>query len=407
MNSEIIAGKLFQIIFNTHEFIESQTNGSADKTNQLTKKIKKLILTEMSKVEPTGESKKNRDHINEFSLVTGYYLKLSQLKEASAGQPQNSENLSHFLSNGYLTLQFYVFLNSLFRKNQSHYEQLCEEKHLKKLERILLENFEQIYAIYSSEANRKKLSADEELLLGKITFNMLNLIDSIVGLFTLKGKSTLDFVKKLFDLLKKCFWLQSSYVKTTSTLNETALSQIGNALALSRLLIRLLGNNKTSVDDVHLKQEIFLFFKHDNFLQLVSLVIVECTQNEYECLAHEIVHDLATISKKNSDSSYVFSFENFVKHSQKAKAECMREHGNNVQVAYPIAVNNAMASNRANFLAPTKSGAETSLTKLFDFYDHKIREQTRQQTQMMNTLNECFSKSLMAEVEQQTLRGIH
>ena len=157
------------------------------------------------------------------------------------------------------------------------------------------------------------------------------------------------------------------------------------------------------VDEI--KEAIYAFFKNENYIRFIWFIIIESQNIKQEFLAFEIFDSLKQISKTTPDLCNAFSLQNLLKSKYKMQGESKNaEKSPIVQVKYSIS-SNFTSENKDHLLNEIKSSNDTRLTKLLEFYDHKLKEQIRQQTQMMNTLNECFSNSLLSEMEHQKLRG--
>jgi hypothetical protein len=392
-NSEIIAGKLFQIMFNIRNFIETETLSkgglNSDKTNQLTKKFKKLMIIEQ----------KNGDNpTTANNLAFDCYLKLSKLKHYS--------EYSQILYNGRLQLNYFIFLNTMLKKILDTAKDTLDKENtcLEKLKNNLLNNIGILLNIFNSDKYKKKLDPDDELLLCDITLNIFSLINVFSRVYMFEENNISESVKQLLDLLVNTFWPACSFVKSKScrNLDEITLANFGNTLATSQLLLQLLGKTQASM----VKKEMFSFFKSEHFLQFISLIMIETSNLTHDSLAHEIFVSLNELGKVNQQ---VFSLDNFLGLKQKVKSELLKQENDNVitQVKYPHSasfLNNNVDYNKDNAAFNKKNSKDTRLTKLFDFYDYKMKEQSRQLTQMINTLNESFSKNLITEVESQKLR---
>jgi hypothetical protein len=339
-------------------------------------------------------NKNNTEHC----IDTDYYLKLSKLSKYT-------ENYAHLLNNASLKLKFFVFLNSILKNNSAKFYDFGEnENPLMKLEKILFHNFEQMTAIFNNELIEKKLSFEDEFLLNELNYSLLNLLDTFSKVFTYEESLSIDLAKKLLNLLEKTYWPSCSFIKSNLNIEEISSPNCGNVLIISRILIRLLRNKQlNSINE--LKKDLLSFLTNENFVRFIWLIIIESQNINHELLAHEIFDSLKEISKTSCDSNKSFSMENLLKIKHKMKRELKtNDKSSIVQLKYPIA-NNFKSETQENFLHEIKNSKETRLTKLLEFYDHKIKEQIRQQTQMMNTLNEGFSNSLLSEMEHQKLRG--
>ena len=342
-------------------------------------------------------SRENKDN-NEPYLATDYYLKLSKLSKAS-------DKNSNLLNNASLKLKFFIFLNTIFKNNLVKLENFGdEETPFKKLEKILFNNIEQLTAILNNETNESKLSNEEEYLLGELNFSLLNLLDTFCKVFTYEENFSSDLAKKLFDLLAKTYWPSCSFIKTNTNINEISSANNGNTLIISQILLRLLKNQRLDCV-VKIKEEILSLFKNENYIRFIWFIIIESQNINQEFLAHEVFDNLKQISKTSPDLNNAFSLQNLLKIKHKVQGEFKTtEKPTIVQVKYSIS-NSFNSENKDNFINDIKNSNDTRLTKLLEFYDHKLKEQLRQQTQMMNTLNECFSNSLLSEMEHQKLRG--
>ena len=345
-------------------------------------------------------STSNRENKNndEPYLATDYYLKLSKL-------PKASEKNSNLLNNASLKLKFFIFLNTIFKNNLAKFENFGEEESpFKKLEKILFQNIEQITAILNNESNEKKLSCEEEYLLGELNYSLLNLLDTLCEVITYEENFSSDLAKKLFGVLTKTYWPSCSFIKPNTNINEISSANNGNTLIISQILLRLLKNKQLDCVD-EIKEAIYAFFKNENYIRFIWFIIIESQNIKQEFLAFEIFDSLKQISKTTPDLCNAFSLQNLLKSKYKMQGESKNaEKSPIVQVKYSIS-SNFTSENKDHLLNEIKSSNDTRLTKLLEFYDHKLKEQIRQQTQMMNTLNECFSNSLLSEMEHQKLRG--
>ena len=396
VKSNVVSEKLFQIIFNRHNFIEAETSNTSDKTNQLTKKIKKLILTESTKKE--WSSSRQNNNCKEFDAATNYYLKLSKFK--------STENVSHLLKNGHLKLKFFISLNLILKKNVSYFTDLGNHNPLQKLEKNLLENILQIYSILSKQASERNVSSDEELLLGELNFNMLHLMSTLNLVFLPDENIIRDLFARLFGLLSTFFWPSTSCFTTMLHLNELSLSNISNTLVISQLLIKLLANDQLS-STVEIKHEMLDFFKSESFVNFIALIMLESNNISHEYLAQEICINLNEISKANEDMREAFSLERILtlKHKlKKETAKSVKYEPINV-LKYAFESNPFPSSNKEIYFEGTKKTNDNNLDKLVNVYERKITEQARQNAQMVNTVNECYSKILANDLEHQHLRG--
>lgn len=105
-SSDLLAHKLFQIVFNTPKFIENKTNSMNDKpsTNELTKKLKELIL-----------SKNRKNKSNSSEDIIDYYLKFSCISDEIA----STDDYIKMFNNGSLFSSYYLFLKNLFKVFES------------------------------------------------------------------------------------------------------------------------------------------------------------------------------------------------------------------------------------------------------------------------------------------------
>ena len=148
-------------------------------------------------------STSNRENKNndEPYLATDYYLKLSKL-------PKASEKNSNLLNNASLKLKFFIFLNTIFKNNLAKFENFGEEQTpFKKLEKILFQNIEQITAILNNESNEKKLSCEEEYLLGELNYSLLNLLDTLCEVITYEENFSSDLL-----FFKMIIWMMFKWI---------------------------------------------------------------------------------------------------------------------------------------------------------------------------------------------------
>jgi hypothetical protein len=121
--SETLANKLFQIAFNTQNFIEKNNNNKNQ--NELTKKLRNLIL---SSNQATTSKSKNSTKMNPdlFDSFIKYYFRLVKIIHVDKPN-ENSDQLddrSKINNFGRLSITFFQYLFNLFKVNNYFFHRI-------------------------------------------------------------------------------------------------------------------------------------------------------------------------------------------------------------------------------------------------------------------------------------------
>ena len=109
-NSEKLAHKLFQIVFNTRRFIEQKSKNS---DYDLSRKLKELILSNSATAKLT--SKKPPAFDEQDDILINYYIKSLKLTVVVVDHENSSSKRTHCLANGLFYLNYFKYLYALLK----------------------------------------------------------------------------------------------------------------------------------------------------------------------------------------------------------------------------------------------------------------------------------------------------
>jgi hypothetical protein len=142
----------------------------------------------------------------------------------------------------------------------------------------LVQNIELIYKRLANNINYLKTTVsyqssdrvEEKILVERVLFYNLSLMDSIGKLFEVDDKENLEWVQNLFDFVDMNEWMRSPTLAIRNLADEELVLSAANALITIKLMTRLafynnqthrFGFNKTNVKDLSIKQDSFDLIK--------------------------------------------------------------------------------------------------------------------------------------------------
>ena len=210
------------------------------------------------------------------------------------------------------------------------------------------------------------------------------------------------------------------------------------ALVASRLATRLvLDAECPQCDDADLIAGLFMHLKQDSFVRLLAHAVHEAGMRaDVSRLAYDVLLQLMSVpaclpnaaaDAASSPLGFQFPMDAFLKHSEEIKRSYKRHESTTASssmllsssstTCYPLqrsSVATTSASRSTSATTTTNSSSSSNehsssavveTSKLFEFYDYKLDEQSRQITQLMQTLTQHFSSNLLRDAEAKTLRA--
>ncbi|CAF0703798.1 unnamed protein product, partial [Brachionus calyciflorus] len=366
-SSDKLAKKQYQIIFDTKNFVESSSNNQCD----LTSKLKDLAL-----------SNKRKSANGEYDYLIDYYLNIAEIKSDDLS---DEDKLSHLTRNSSFYVVFYRHIFNLLKKNE---KSEFDFKKSQKLIEIIVKNFYYLSSIYldQNELNDSLL----EVNMAKICFFNLASIDSLLRLFGKIDFNFESFAKALLDSIDQNIW-QKSNESFDIELNN------GNLLITCKLLMRLYLNKCIGP----IKEKILALINDSRFYKATSYLITCSKEFSYRFLAYELLFDMEKLSTDFGIGRSAF-LDGIVKSSLNLNSELRTTPINEFQ--YPVSNFEKTYESLQVQKRPYERKSHGDLDCLFDFYDFKLNEKMRQETYLINTLNQYFTNSLLKETEFKALR---
>ena len=112
VNSDSLAQKMYQVVFNTEQFIENATNTKSS----LTKKLKDLFLSASSSLttKTNGNKRSNHAKSSNYDSFIKYYLSLAKIAPANTSGSSGGDE-SKIVNFSRLKITFFQYLIHLFK----------------------------------------------------------------------------------------------------------------------------------------------------------------------------------------------------------------------------------------------------------------------------------------------------
>ncbi|RMZ95082.1 hypothetical protein BpHYR1_022135 [Brachionus plicatilis] len=363
LSSDKFAKKQFRIIFDTKNFVESGSN-----------KLRDLAL-----------STKIKSNISEYKYIIEYFFKILEIKNGD-----KSEEEGEFLTrNSSFYSIFLAHMLNLFKKNE-YFDFEIDVNDMSKLMAVLIKNFYHISTFYADQNNCT--DSITEANIDKISFFNMGLIDSILRSINSVDHKLEKFSNFLVDSIEQNIWQKENYSM------ESELS-FGNYMAACKILTRLFLSKKLSLDSQIQKERANNLIKDNRLTKAVSYLTSKSTEFMHRLMAYEFLFDFEALSNELSQNRSFF-LNAIVRSGLKLSSD-------------PLLTTQGLNEIKHSFLGTEKKNEvplrnrdidKGDLENLFDFYDFKINEKIRQETHLINTLNQYVYNSLLKEAEFKTLR---
>lgn len=297
-NSPNLAGRLFQIVFNTRELFENLSQ------SKLANKIREII------------SAVGNEMVSKYDIFSDFYIKATKMSLNSPLLKNTNticQNGAILIKNVSFHLSFLEYLQQLF--NVTEGKKFLREK-INRLFESLQENFISIQKLFNSNLmtqNDYVFESNKEIL-AKVLSYTISLIEIILDFASTEKFNACEMLANLFKMIKFSNEKAKYFSSSWSVLSNNVVLSDGNILISSRFLIRFIKNNPENTNVSSFKKPLFKLFQEDNFLSLISYAIIESDSKELSALAYEILFEIERESNQ-------FNFEAYQIHSQRIKKE--------------------------------------------------------------------------------------